>query len=353
MLVGDRSWIAVLFSVPNTLAKTLASEQHGQRGPEAGDPAERGQQRAEADQAAELQAKPPARLASPRDEQRARDAAEPHHGRERPEPVRAHRPDLLRERRQELLERHREEHRQEAEQQQQERPIGSGRDRRIPPRGSTRAIGRARSARRAGRLDLEHAEQRRRVGRDPDRVRDAHVVAHDQQSAERGADHARRVHAGHVERDRTGEALAADQVRHDRLARGHHEREDAADHEARREQVPEREVVGHVQREHRRLAEQHEALRRHDQAPAIDAVGEDAADRRDEQHRRGDREAHAAERKLAAGQLEREEAAHQRLALHGEEERQVRHEEPAIGDRRETGPLAPNARSMPAPRIRG
>ena len=84
--------------------------------------------------------------------------------------------------------------------------------------------------------------------------------------------------------------LARDDRRHDRLKRRHRERVGDADHHRERDDHPRLEPAGDQQHDDRGRAQHLDRLEQRDHAPAIGAIGERAADQRQQPHRRVHRE---------------------------------------------------------------
>ena len=122
----------------------------------------------------------------------------------------------------------------------------------------------------------QHGAREKRAARaDPRRER----------ARERRADGARHVHRHRAQRDRLRHVGALDQLVDARLLRRHVEREADADHEREREQRPRRH---HAEQrrdaEHDRAGEEHD-LRREDDVPPLDDVGERARDESEQRSR--------------------------------------------------------------------
>ena len=145
----------------------------------------------------------------------------------------------------------------------------------------------------------------------------------DQHAGEDGADDAREVHAAHLQRDGVHELVLRDQLRHERVAGGHGQRDREPEEECAHQQVPELDQVGDDQDPERGVREGDDALREQQQRALVVAVGDDAAERRDEEHRQRDGDGDEAERRGGVGELEREEASQQLVHLHRHEEGEV------------------------------
>ncbi len=188
----------------------------------------------------------------------------------------------------------------------------------------------ARALHRRTATQAEQTQPRGGVERDPDREGARQPEDRHQEPGERRAQHAGGVHASHRERHGVLQPALADDVDHDGRARRHREGEDRADHGGRGDQVPELEPTRHQQQQHGALREDQRSLAEQDETTPLEAIGDDAAEGRPQHHRDGDGEVHEAEIEGAARELEGHHRAHQHLPLHGEEERHVAGEEPAV-----------------------
>ena len=176
--------------------------------------------------------------------------------------------------------------------------------------------------------------QLRHDGDDEEQARDAVDPAGaqrcDQHAAHGRRDDAREVLPAGLQRHRVHQLVLRYEQRHDGRPRRHVEREHDAGDDRRTARMCQNSIrSASNQRRDDEAGGRREGLGDHEQRLLVDAVGDDAGDRGEEQHRQRDRDGGEAEGGSGVGQLEREVAAQDELHLHGHEEGQRAGEVPA------------------------
>ena len=180
--------------------------------------------------------------------------------------------------------------------------------------------------------DERQREQDGEVGEGVHAEAPALAVGRDDRAADHRADEARAVHHRRVERDGVGQiGAAADQLHQDRLARRRVAGADDAEHEVADDQMPGRDVAQRHQEEHGHRLQRGDDVRRQQHAAPVEAVDEDAGQRRQDEERHLQRERGEAEQEgrvrqpvhQPAGGDHLQPGAHLRHALADEEQPEV------------------------------
>ena len=172
---------------------------------------------------------------------------------------------------------------------------------------------RARDVAQNAAVEHPQADENRQVADRVDAEVDGHPEGSDRHARNGGADDARQVEAGRVERDRVDEVLGRDELGGERLAHRHLD----GVHEARREgqdvDMPDLDDARGRQDEQRRGLEHGDRVDGHQCPPLVDAIGQHAADRRQD-HGRGEHERqHQAQLERRATELKHEPGLSDRL----------------------------------------
>ena len=128
-------------------------------------------------------------------------------------------------------------------------------------------------------------EDERHVGGGAGGIAGHRAEAGHQHASQRRAEDAREVELRGVERKARGDALRGDDRGHDRLERGHGQGVGHADHQRQQDHHPGPDRPAEQQGDHDQRAQHLHRLEQHDDAPAISAVRQHAADQGQQQHR--------------------------------------------------------------------